>query len=160
MNELEFILARYLKLREAIANWLRKHFDEAAWHFQPTPQSNAAAWIVPHLFVFEQIKVYDQIPGYTFPRLAADELVARYRPGAPGYSLRLEESMGLEEAIDYLAQARTITETFLGALLAGDPAVAGLDRRLVFDRYFLNFTHDTEHYGQLKYLTGTWQRRI
>ena len=43
--------------------------------------------------------------------------------------------------------------------LTDSPLTAGVDRRVAFDRYFLNFTHDTEHYGQIKYLTGLWQRR-
>ena len=160
MNELEFILARYLTLRDAIINWLGEHFDDAAWYYQPTPQANAAAWIVPHLVVFEQIKVYDQIPGATLPRIATDAEVARYKPGAAGYAMPRAELMGLEDAVTALLRARAATEAFLGKLMANNPAFSGVDRRLVFDRLFLNFTHDTEHYGQLKYLTGLWQRRL
>ena len=159
MNELEFMLHRYLKLREAIANWLKKNFDEGAWYYQPAPTANAAAWIVPHLIVFEQIKVYDQIPGYAFHRVATDEQVERYKPGAAGYAMGRGELMTMEEALVGLAAARKITEAFFHALLTDSPLTAGIDRRVAFDRYFLNFTHDTEHYGQIKYLTGMWQRR-
>jgi hypothetical protein len=159
MNEVEFLLGRYLKLREAIGNWLRQNFDEEAWYYQPAPTANPAAWIVPHLIVFEQIKVYDQIPGYAFHRVATEEQVARYRPGAAGYAMGRGELMGMEEALVGLGAARKITEAFFHALLTDAPLVAGVDRRLACDRFFLNFTHDTEHYGQIKYLTGLWQRR-
>jgi hypothetical protein len=159
MNDLEFMLNRYLKLREAIANWLKKNFDEDAWYFQPAPAANSAAWIVPHLIVFEQIKVYDQIPGYAFHRVATEEQVARYKPGAAGYAMGRGELMPMHDVLVGLAATRKITETFFHALLTDSPLVAEVDRRVAFDRYFLNFTHDTEHYGQIKYLTGLWQRR-
>jgi len=150
MNDLEFMLNRYLKLREAIANWLKKNFDEDAWYFQPAPAANSAAWIVPHLIVFEQIKVYDQIPGYAFHRVATEEQVARYKPGAAGYAMGRGELMPMHDVLVGLAATRKITETFFHALLTDSPLVAEVDRRVAFDRYFLNFTHDTEHYGQIK----------
>lgn len=159
MDGLEFIHGRYVKLREAIRNWLGKHSDEESWYFQPVPQANSAAWIVPHLLAFEQIKVYRQIPGGRFPELLSPEQEARFRPGAAGYAMERGELMTLADALDGLARAQEASTRFLAALRAGDPELQEVDRQLVFDRYFLNFTHDTEHYGQLKYLTGVWQRR-
>lgn len=158
MDEMAFVHSSYLKLRDAIVAWVRKSLAGDAWYFRPSPLANSAAWILPHLVAFEQTKVHDRIAGHGLPRLALPEMVERYKPGVAGYSMPEGELMGLEEALAAVARAREMTDRFFAQLQAGDPAVAGVDRALVFERYLLNFTHDTEHYGQLKYLSGTWER--
>ena len=158
MDEIVFMHESYLKLRDAIVVWVRKNLSGAAWYYRPSPLANSAAWIVPHLVVFEQIKVHDRITGHGFPPLASAELVERYKPGAAGYAMPEAELMSLEGALGAIARARELTERFFALLHGADPTVAGVDRGLVFERYLLNFTHDTEHYGQLKYLSGTWDR--
>lgn len=158
MDNIEFVHQRYLELRDAIVSWLGKHLQGPAWYYRPTPLSNGAAWIVPHLVAFEQQRVFDRIAGHDLARVVPVEVVERYKPGASGWSMPDADLMSAEEALAALARGRAATDAFLSRLRAGDPALAGVDRAQVFERYLLNFTHDTEHYGQLKYLTGTWER--
>ncbi len=158
MEEMEVIRKSYLDLRDAIASWVRDQLDGKAWYYQPTPLSNPAAWIVGHLIAFEQEYVYDQIPGYSFPRGATAEVVERYRPGVAGYAMGEKSLMSAREALAGLARLRGITDRFLRELLSGAAAAKAVDQGQVRDAYQHNFTHDTEHFGQLKYLTGTWGR--
>ncbi len=158
MEEMEVIRESYLDLRDAIASWIRDHLGGQAWYYQPTSLSNPAAWIVPHLIAFEQEYVYDQISGYSFPRGATPQLVERYRPGVAGYAMGEKNLMSAAEALAGLARLRGITDRFLSELLSGAAAAKAVDQGQVRDAYRHNFNHDTEHFGQLKYLSGTWSR--
>jgi hypothetical protein len=158
MEEIVFIHDNYLKLRDAIASWIRDNFGGAAWYYQPTPLSNPAAWIVPHLIAFEQQYVYDQIPGYSFPRGASPEVVERYKPGVAGFSLGKGNLMSAEEALAGLTRLREISNRFFSDLRSEGAGARGVDRDKVFELYQHNSSHDTEHFGQLKYLSGTWSR--
>ena len=157
MDETEAVFDSYLKLRDAISQWVRDHLGGAAWFYQPTRLSNPAAWIVPHLIAFEQQYVYDQIPGYPFPRGASAEVVERYKPGVDGFSMGKKNLMSAEEALAGLARLRQISQRFFSDMRSG-AAGAGVDLRQVLDLYQHNSSHDTEHFGQLKYLSGTWGR--
>jgi hypothetical protein len=158
MDEIEVIHESYLKLRDAIAAWIREHLGGAAWYYQPTPLSNPAAWIVPHLIAFEQQFVYDKVSGYSFPRGASPEVVERYKPGVAGFSMGEANLMSAEEALAGLAREREISDRFLSEVRSGRGGARGIDRRLVSEVYQHNASHDTEHFGQLKYLSGTWSR--
>ena len=158
MDEVAMIRDNYLTLRDSIASWIREHLIGAAWYYQPTPLSNPAAWIVPHLIAFEQQYVYDQIPGYPFPRGASPEVVERYKPGVAGFAMGEKNLMSAEEALAGLARLREISDRFLSEIESGSAGTGGVERRLVFELYQHNSSHDTEHFGQLKYLSGTWSR--
>ena len=149
---------RYLRLRDSIASWTRAHLDGAAWYYQPTPVSNPAAWIVPHLLAFEQQFVFDKIPGRSIPSGVSADVVERYKPGAAGFAMGEGNLMSLEEALAGIARMREISNRFLSGLLSAGAAEPGVDRQAVIELYQHNFDHDTEHYGQLKYLSGTWAR--
>ncbi len=158
MDEIAVVRDTYLKLRDAIASWIRDQLRSEAWYYQPTPLSNSAAWIVPHLIAFEQQFVYDKIPGYRFPRGATAEVVERYKPGVAGYSMGKADLMTAEEALAGLARLRETSDRFLSDMQSGSARTKGVDPRLVSDVYQHNASHDTEHFGQLKYLSGTWSR--
>ncbi len=158
MDEIAVIHHNYLKLRDAIASWIRDQLGGAAWYYQPTPLSNPAAWIVPHLIAFEQQFVYDKIPGYPFPRGASPEVVERYRPGVAGFSMGEANLMSAEEALAGLARLREISDGFLLEVASGSARARGVGRQLVCEVYQHNASHDGEHFGQLKYLSGTWSR--
>ena len=156
MDEITVIHEGYLRLRDAVASWIKDNLGGAAWYYQPTPKSNSAAWIVGHLIAFEQQYVYDQIPGYAFPRGASAAVVERYKPGVAGYAMGEGELMSAEEALAGLARLREISDRFLSEVSSG--TAAAVDRGLVTECYRHNAVHDTEHFGQLKYLSGTWSR--
>jgi hypothetical protein len=158
MSEIAVVHDNHLKLRDSIASWIRDHLGDAAWYYQPTPLSNPAAWIVPHLLAFEQQYVYDQIPGYSFPRGVSPEVVEHYKPGVAGFAMGKGDLMPAEEALAGIARLREISDRFLSEILSAAPGAGSVDHRLVFELYQHNFTHDTEHFGQLKYLSGTWSR--
>ena len=158
MDEIAVIHDNHLKLRDAIASWIRDHLGGAAWYYQPTPLSNPAAWIVPHLLAFEQQYVYDQIPGYSFPRGVSLEVVERYKPGVAGFSMGEGNLMSAEEALAGLTRLREISDRFFSEILSGSAGAGEVDRGQVFELYQHNSSHDTEHFGQLKYLSGTWGR--
>ena len=158
MDDIAVIHDNHLKLRDAIASWIRDHSSGAAWYYQPTPLSNPAAWIVPHLLAFEQQYVYDQIPGYTFPLGVSAEVVERYKPGVDGFSMGEGNLMSAEEALAGLARLREISHQFFSEITSGNAGAGGVDRRKVLELYRHNSSHDTEHFGQLKYLSGTWGR--
>jgi DinB superfamily len=158
MDEIAVIRDNHLKLRDDIAAWVHDHLSGAAWFFQPTPLSNPAAWIVPHLIAFEQQFVYDQISGYPFPRGVSPHVVERYKPGVDGFSMGEANLMSAEEALAGLARLREITDRFLSEIQSGGAGQGAVDRQQVLELYQHNFSHDTEHFGQLKYLSGTWSR--
>jgi DinB superfamily len=156
MDEITAIRDDYLALRDAIAEWVRGQLGGAAWYYQPTPLSNPAAWIVAHLIAFEQHYIYDEIHGYPFPRGASPEVVESYKPGVDGFSMGQENLMPVEEALAGLARLRGISDRFFADMESG--GAGAVDRRQVLELYRHNSSHDTEHFGQLKYLSGTWSR--
>jgi DinB superfamily len=158
MDEIQDIRDGYLNLRDAIATWVHDHLRGDAWYFQPTPLSNAPAWIVGHLIAFEQQFVYDAIPGYAFPRGASPEVVERYKPGVAGFAVGAKSLIPVEEALASIARLRETSDHFLSAVRSSAPEVSGVDRRKVIEAYGHHTYHDTEHFGQLKYLSGTWER--
>ena len=157
MDEIAAIRDNHLKLRDAIASWVRDQ-SGGAWYYQPTPLSNSAAWIVGHLIAFEQLYVYDEITGYSFPRGASAEVVERYKPGVAGFAMGQEVLIPVEEALAGLARQRGISDRFFSDILSGSTAAERVNRRQVFEVYQHHSSHDTEHFGQLKYLGGTWGR--
>jgi hypothetical protein len=66
--------------------------------------------------------------------------------------------MSAEEALAGLARMREISNRFLSEMRSGDAGPGGVDRQHVLEVYQHNSSHDTEHFGQLKYLSGTWGR--
>ena len=158
MDEITAIRDDYLKIRDEIASWIRDQLGGEAWYYQPTPLSNPAAWIVPHLIAFEQRYVYDEIPGYSFPRGASPEVVERYKPGVAGFSMGKDNLMPVEEALAGLARLRETSDRFFADIQSGAAGAGAVDLRQVFEVYRHNSSHDTEHFGQLKYLSGTWSR--
>jgi hypothetical protein len=158
MEGIAEIRERHLRLRDSVAAWIRTHFDDASWYYQPTPVSNPAAWIVPHLLAFEQQFVFDKIPGRPVPPGVSAEVVERYKPGVAGFETGKGNLMSLEEALSALARMREISNHFLSQLILASPAQPAVDPQQVVELYQHNFTHDTEHFGQLKYLSGTWGR--
>lgn len=158
MDEIAALRDTCLTLRDEIAAWVRGHLAGGAWYYQPTPLSNPAAWIVGHLLAFEQQFVYDQIHGYAFPRGASTEVVERYKPGVDGFSMGERNLMPAEEALEGLARLRGISDRFFSEILSGGTAARAVDRLKVVELYQHNASHDTEHFGQLKYLSGTWSR--
>lgn len=158
MDEIQVVRDVYLKLRDEIAAWLRDHLQGEAWYYQPTPLSNTPAWIVGHLIAFEQQFVYDAIPGYVFPLGASADVVESYKPGVAGFSLKKGTLMPVTEALASLARLREISDRFLSAVGSSAPSVSAVDRRKVIGAYQHHAYHDTEHFGQIKYLSGTWER--
>lgn len=157
MNEFEFIKTRYLQVRNALIKYLEK-FDEQSYYYQPTEKSNATAWIVPHLAAFERVMIMDHIPGFKFNQFISEEDIEKYKPGADGFALEKKEALSKDEAIKLLRKAQKTTLEFLDLLINNAKEVEKVDRNIAFDKYLLNFTHDTEHYGQIKYLLGTFKR--
>jgi hypothetical protein len=157
MNDLELVKSLYVKLREGLIAYLRK-FDDGSYFYQPTPISNSAAWIVPHISAFEKIMVTDKIPGFDFPQFITPEDVAKYKPGVDAFTFTKDEMMGISEAIDLLKKTQEVSIAFLDDLIAGKDSTKDVDKSVAVDKYLFNFSHETEHYGQLKYLLGTWKR--
>ena len=157
MNDLELVKSIYTKLRESLIVFLGK-FDDESYFYQPTPKSNAAAWIVPHISAFEKLMVTDKIHGFEFPQFITPENVTVYKPGVEAYAFAKDEMMGIPEAIELLKQTQEVSTGFLNDMIAGRDSVRKVDRSVAVDKYLFNFSHETEHYGQLKYLLGTWKR--
>ncbi len=157
MNDLELVKSLYVKLRESLIAYLGK-FDEGAYFYQPTPKSNAAAWIVPHISAFEKIMVTDKIPGFDFPQFITPENVAIYKPGVEAFAFSKDDMMGISDAISLLKRTQQVSISFLDDMIAGKDTIKDVERSVALDKYLFNFSHETEHYGQLKYLLGTWKR--
>ncbi|MFW9801492.1 MAG: hypothetical protein ACFFFC_02515 [Candidatus Thorarchaeota archaeon] len=157
MNDLELVKSMYTRLRESLIAYLGK-FDDGSYFYQPTSKSNAAAWILPHISAFEKLMVTDKIPGFKFPQFITPEKVAIYKPGVEAYEFTKDELLGISEAIELLKQTQEVSMGFLDDMIAGRDSVREVDRALAVAKYLLNFSHETEHFGQLKYLLGTWKR--
>lgn len=157
MKDFELLKTNYLKLRESMIKYLDK-FDEDSYFYQPTEKSNAVAWIVPHIVAFEKVMVIDKILGYKFNNFISKEDVEKYKPTVDGFEFSKDELMSKEKAIKLLEQTREVSIQFLDEMINQTDSVQEVNLEITFDRYMLNFSHETEHLGQLKYLLGTWKR--
>lgn len=155
--DFELIKANYLQLRRAMMKYLEK-FDEESYFYQPTEKSNAVAWIVPHIAAFEKIMVADKITGYDFEEFITTEDVEKYKPSVAGYAYAKDQMMSIEDAIALLKKTMEVSNAFLDEIVHDSEKVKDVDKTIVFDKYMLNFSHETEHYGQIKYLLGTFKR--
>ena len=157
MKDFELLKSNYLKLREAMIKYLSK-FEDDSYFYQPTDKSNATAWIVPHIVAFEKVMVTDKILGYDFLEFISKEDVEKYKPTVDGFSFTKEQMMTKEEAIKLLEKTKEVSIQFLDNMINQTERIKNVDPEIAFDRYMLNFSHETEHLGQLKYLLGTWIR--
>jgi hypothetical protein len=155
--DFELIKANYLQLRRALIKYLEK-FDEESYFYQPTEKSNAVAWIVPHIAAFEKVMVVDKIAGYDFNEFIIPEDVEKYKPSVAGYAYTKNQMMSMEEAIALLKKTMEVSSAFLDEIVHDSEKVKDVDKAVVFDKYMFNFSHETEHYGQIKYLLGTYKR--
>ena len=155
MSDLRFIIQQYSKLRDSLVNYLGK-FNDESYFYQPTKVSNSPAWIVPHISAFEKVMVVDKIPGLALSEFISPNDVAIYRPGVEAYSFTSDQLMGLDDAIKLLEKTKEVSCAFLEELASGQSREVDMD--VASERYLLNYSHETEHYGQLKYLLGTWKR--
>ena len=157
MNDIEFAKAQYLKLRVAVIKFLDK-FDDESYYYQPTEKSNSTAWIVPHISAFEKLMVTDKIPGFAFDDFITPEDIAKYKPGVDGFAFGRKDMMDIEEAVELLERTQEVSVSFLDDLIDDAASAKDVDMQNAIDKYLFNFSHETEHYGQLKYLLGTWER--
>ncbi|MHA1124074.1 MAG: DinB family protein [Candidatus Heimdallarchaeota archaeon] len=157
MKDFELLKANYLKIRESMINYLDK-FEEESYFYQPTVKSNSVAWIVPHIVAFEKIMVIDKILGYKFKNFISKADVEKYKPTVDGFEFTKENLMSKEEAIKLLEQAQEVSIQFLDEMVNQTDLINEVNLEIAFDRYLLNFSHEIEHLGQLKYLLGTWKR--
>lgn len=157
MLDFKFVKKQYLILREAVIKFLDR-FDESSYYYQPTLKSNTTAWIIPHISAFEKLMVVDKIVGYNFSEFISQENIGKYKPNVDGFKFKKEEMMSKEQAIELLKRTQEVSVKFLDDLIAQNDSVKDVDPETAFNRYLLNFSHETEHYGQIKYLIGTWQR--
>ncbi|MGC9781382.1 MAG: DinB family protein [Candidatus Heimdallarchaeota archaeon] len=157
MKDFELIKANYLRLRSSVINYLGK-FNDDSYYYQPTDKSNSVAWIVPHIVAFEKVMVTDKIKGYKFKRFITQEDIEKYKPAVDGYVFKKKELMNVEEAIKLLNETQNVSIKFLDDTINGSDSTNEVDLEIAFDKYLLNFSHETEHLGQLKYLLGTWKR--
>lgn len=157
MHDFELVKNNYSKLRNVLIKYLEK-FDEEAYLYKPTEKSNAVAWIVPHIVAFEKEEVMDFIEGYKFEIIISDEDIDKYKPGVDGYAFSEKELMTKDEAIKHLQIALEISVKFLVKIINNADEIDEVDKDMAFTRYMLNISHETEHYGQLKYLLGTYIR--
>ena len=156
MNDFTFIKTQYVKLRDSLIAYLEK-FNDDSYFFQPTKVSNTPAWIIPHISAFEKIMVVDKISGYEFEEFISQENIDKYKPGVDAFSFAKEEMMSIGKAIELLKKTKDCSLKFLDVLIK-NKAVSDVDRENAMEKYLLNISHETEHYGQLKYLLGTWKR--
>ncbi|MHA2021923.1 MAG: DinB family protein [Candidatus Thorarchaeota archaeon] len=157
MTDLRFVKKQYLDLREAFIKFLDK-FEEESYFYQPTVKSNSTAWIVPHVSAFEKLMVTDKIPGYKFEEFITEENVAKYRPGADGFVFGKQDMMNIDEAISLLLRTKDVSIRFLDNIIDEATSAKDVNAQIALDKYLSNYSHETEHYGQLKYLLGTWKR--
>ncbi|MFX1534315.1 MAG: DinB family protein [Promethearchaeota archaeon] len=157
MPDFKLLKIQYLKLRESVIKYLDK-FDEESYFYQPTIKSNATAWIIPHISAFEKLMVIDKIEGYKFGIFISQEEIEKYRPGVDAFNFKKEELMGKKQAIELLRKTQEVSIKFLDDMIAQTNSIKAVDPENAFNRYLLNFSHETEHYGQIKYLIGTWKR--
>lgn len=157
--DFELLKANYLKLRNALIKYLDR-FSEEGYFYQPTKKSNATAWIVPHIVAFEKVMVTSRIEGYDFPEFISKEHVEKYKPGVDAFTFKKKELLSKEEAIKLLEKSKEVLIKFLEEVIHDTEKTAKVDKAVVFDKFMLNFSHETEHYGQIKYLLGTHKRLI
>lgn len=157
MLDFKLVKKQYLKLREAVIKFLDR-FDEGSYYYQPSLKSNTTAWIIPHISAFEQLMVIDKIIGYNFGKFISQEYIDKYKPNVDGFKFKKEEIMSKNQAIELLKRTQEVSVKFLDDMIAQNNSVKDVDPETAFNRYLLNFSHETEHYGQIKYLIGTWQR--
>lgn len=155
--DFELLKVTYLKLRKSVIRYL-DGFDEESYHYQPTEKSNSTAWIIPHIVAFEKLMVTDKIAGYVFPEFISQENIEIYKPTVDGFKLSKEELLTKEEAIKLLENAQKVSIEFLDNMINQSDKVKDVDKATAFDRFLFNFSHETEHLGQLKYLLGTFKR--
>ena len=157
MKDFELIKANYLKLRSSVIKYIG-NLDEDSYYYQPTKRSNAVAWIVPHIVAFEKVMVTDKISNYKFKQFITEKDVEKYKPAVDGYIFKKKDLMNIEEAIKLLNETQNVSIKFLDDIINGSESTSEVDLEIAFDKYLLNFSHETEHLGQLKYLLGTWKR--
>ncbi|MGY5874997.1 MAG: DinB family protein [Candidatus Thorarchaeota archaeon] len=157
MSDFELIKTEYQKLRTGLIKWLDK-FNDDSYFYQPTEMSNSAAWIVPHISAFERVMVVDKIEGYEFTEFITDRDIAIYRPGVKAYAFEEDELMSMDDAIALLRKTEEVSIQFIDSMIAKDDSVKHVDESVGFRKFLFNILHETEHYGQLKYLSGTWTR--
>ncbi|MFW9968506.1 MAG: DinB family protein [Candidatus Thorarchaeota archaeon] len=157
MKDIEFVKSQYLKLRESLIKFL-SNFDDESYFYQPTDKSNSTAWIVPHISAFEKIMIADKISGYTFAEFITSDDILKYKPGVDGFAFNREQMLGKEEAIALLQRTKEVSVRFLDDLIEESSFAKEVDPQNAVEKYLFNFSHETEHYGQLKYLLGTWKR--
>lgn len=157
MYDFELIKSNYLKLRSALIKYLDR-FDEEGYFYQPTEKSNATAWIIPHIVAFEKMMVTDRITGFKFSKFISQENVDKYKPTVDGFAFTKDELLPKEDAIVLLEKSKEVLLKFLEDIIHDVEAVSKVDKDAVFSKFMLNFGHETEHYGQIKYLLGTYNR--
>ena len=157
MNDLESVKVQYLKLRASFIKFL-DNFDDESYFYQPTEKSNSTAWIVPHIAAFEKLMVTDKIQGYPFQDFITPDDILKYKPGVEGLAFNREQMLEMEEAMALLERTEEVSVRFLDDLIEGSSSTRDVDQQNAAEKYLLNFSHETEHYGQLKYLLGTWKR--
>ncbi|MFX0204541.1 MAG: DinB family protein [Candidatus Hodarchaeota archaeon] len=157
MLDFKFLKIQYMKLRGAVIKFLDR-FNESSYYYRPTLKSNTTAWIIPHISAFEQLMVVDKIIGYNFSEFISQENIDKYKPNVDGFKFKKEEMMSIEQAIELLKRTQEVSVKFLDEMIAQNDSAKEVDPETAFNRYLLNFSHETEHYGQIKYLIGTWQR--
>ena len=100
--------------------------------------------------------VTDNIAGYDFPQFISQMDVDKYKPGVDGFTFTQKEMLTKTEAIELLEKAQEVSVLFLDGLIHG--SAEEIDIEVATSKYQLNFSHETEHFGQLKYLLGTYNR--
>jgi len=157
MKDFELLKSNYLKLRNAFIKYLDK-FDSESYYYQPTEKSNTTAWIVPHIAAFEKVMVTNKILGFDFKEFISIEDVEKYKPTVDGFTFAKDQMISKDEAIKLLRITQEVSIEFLDCMTNQTESIINVDPEIAFDRYMLNFSHETEHLGQLKYLLGTWNR--
>jgi hypothetical protein len=66
--------------------------------------------------------------------------------------------MSKDEAIKYLQAAQEVSVKFFEDIISRTDSIKNINQNIAFNRFMLNYDHETEHYGQLKYLLGTFKR--
>ncbi|MBN1330315.1 MAG: DinB family protein [Candidatus Heimdallarchaeota archaeon] len=157
MKDFELIKSNYLKVRASIIKYLEK-FDDDRYFYQPTEKSNSTAWIVPHIVAFEKVMVTDHIENYDFASFISTEDVEKYKPGVNGFAFTKKQMLTKEQAIELLTKVQDVSMQFLDDMINESEAISEVDAEIAFSKYLLNFSHEMEHFGQLKYLLGTYNR--
>ena len=155
--DFELLKDSYLKLRKSVIKYL-DGFDEESYHYQPTEKSNSTAWIIPHIVAFEKLMVTDKISGYVFPEFISQDNVDIYKPTVDGFNFSKEDLLTKEEAIKLLEKTQKVSIEFLDKMINQNEEIKNVEKATAFDRFLFNFSHETEHLGQLKYLLGTFKR--